>query len=509
MKQLIILTVQAFLILQVCPALSVENVKPRMIQKEAEIDLPLAEVWNAWTTNKGLEGFLPEKASVELRPGGKYECYMSMKAPEGQRGSEGCRVLSYLPMEMLSFEWNFPPKIPSLRGSGAHTQVNIFFEPIGANRARVRLYQHGWQQGSDWDEGYAYFDRAWGRVLENLQKYKPQNVKAPERISEKSWVDGEVAVTTWPYPDRRQDFVQVFNYPVEKVWNMIATTEGFTALGGKNAHVDLKPGGDYSFWEGAPNKVMAFLPQKMLATSGSAPPQFPNVRKGGTWGVYFLDPIDGTKTRLRLSVIGWQKGEEWERAFAYFNKNNPVFFRMIEKALSAQTAALPQVVAHEAIVDASAADVWDAFTTREGIESWMVPHAEIDFRVGGLMLTNYNPQGVIGDDGTIENTIISYDPQRMLSIKATKPPAKFPFKNALKNMWTVIYLEPNGAHHTNVIVRSMGFTNDEESQKMREHFDKGNAWTLKKLQERFGSPKAADATTNPESVVRLQDQKKS
>jgi glucosamine 6-phosphate synthetase-like amidotransferase/phosphosugar isomerase protein len=46
-----------------------------------------------------------------------------------------------------------------------------------------------------------------------------------------------------------------------------------------------------------------------------------------------------------------------------------------------------------------------------------------------------------------------------------------------------------------LIVRSMGFTDDEESQKMREQFDKGNAWTLKKLQERFAPQKSATAAT--------------
>ena len=32
---------------------------------------------------------------------------------EGQRGTEGCRVLSYVPGEMFAFEWNFPPSIPT------------------------------------------------------------------------------------------------------------------------------------------------------------------------------------------------------------------------------------------------------------------------------------------------------------------------------------------------------------------------------------------------------------
>jgi hypothetical protein len=40
-------------------------------------------------------------------------------------------------------------------------------------------------------------------------------------------------------------------------------------------------------------------------------------------------------------------------------------------------------------------------------------------------------------------------------------------------------------------VVSLGFGNDEESKNMRAFFDRGNAWTLKKLQEHFASKPGA------------------
>src|SRR5205814_9160179 len=95
-----------------------------------------------------------------------------------------------------------------------------------------------------------------------------------------------------------------------------------------------------------------------------------------------------------------------------------------------------------AVVDAPVQEVWNALTTSAGAESWMVAHAEIDLKVGGTMRTHYSKEGKLGDPGTIENMIICYDPQRMLSIKTTKTPERFPFKNAIQQMWTVIYLDP-------------------------------------------------------------------
>lgn len=146
---------------------------------------------------------------------------------------------------------------------------------------------------------------------------------------------------------------------------------------------------------------------------------------------------------------------------------------------------------HEGVVAAPLGDVWKAFTTKEGQESWMVAHSEVELKIGGRMRTHYDPKGTIGDAKTIENTIICYDPERMLSIKVSKAPDGFPFPNAVKNMWTVIYFEEKDPKSTRVRVVGLGFGDDEESKEMRAFFDRGNAFTLKKLQERFASNSAA------------------
>ena len=129
--------------------------------------------------------------------------------------------------------------------------------------------------------------------------------------------------------------------------------------------------------------------------------------------------------------------------------------------------------------------MWAAFTTKEGQESWNVAHAEIELKIGGKMRTHYDAKGQIGDPNTIENNILSFEPKRMLSIQVTNPPEKFPFKDAVKNMWTVIYFADAGPGRTRLRIVGLGFGTDEDSQKLRGFFDKGNAYTLKKLQEKF------------------------
>ena len=147
-------------------------------------------------------------------------------------------------------------------------------------------------------------------------------------------------------------------------------------------------------------------------------------------------------------------------------------------------ADLPPLVS-EAIVDATPDQVWDVWTTKQGIQSWMVPQADIDLRVGGKMRTHYDPKGTLGDAQGIEHTILAFDPKRMFAFKTVKCPETFPFKKAMEPVWNVVYMEAVDAQHTRVTVRCLGYGDDEESRKMRAFFAKGNAYTLELLKKLF------------------------
>ena len=328
----------------------------RILRKEIVVAASPEEVWHAWTTGAGIAGFFTAESKIELRLGGPYELYMGMTEPDesGKRGSEGCKILSYVPHEMLSFEWNFSPATPTLRSAGAKTHVVLRFERLAGGRTRVRFAQLGWKEGEDWDKGYAYFDRAWTAVLNNLKEHfdKKRAKSDPARDSanaaerepksessrKKTWTDGNVTVTADCGSSRAQKYELTIPAPVKEVWSAIATTQGFRKHLAPRAEIELKPGGRYETWPGAPNKVLSYVPFEMLSTSGSAPPQFPNVRQGGTWNAYFLEPIDGNRTRLRLVVVGWQAGDEWDRAYDYFLKNHPIFLNHLHKQLSGSRA---------------------------------------------------------------------------------------------------------------------------------------------------------------------------
>jgi uncharacterized protein YndB with AHSA1/START domain len=146
-------------------------------------------------------------------------------------------------------------------------------------------------------------------------------------------------------------------------------------------------------------------------------------------------------------------------------------------------------------MDAGIDEVWKAFTTTEGLKLWVAPLVDIDFKVGGKWRANYNPKGKLGDETTIENTILCYDPKRMLSLKATKFPKGFPFVEAAKETWSVFYFAPISATRTKITVVGLGYTDSEQSKKMRSFFAVANKHSLDKLndalkrQSKQGSPK--------------------
>jgi uncharacterized protein YndB with AHSA1/START domain len=140
----------------------------RAIRREVIVAAPVAEAWRAWTTAEGAASFFAPEAKIELAVGGAYELYFVPSAPAGSRGSEGVKVLSYLPMRMLSFDWNAPPQFAEERK--ARTWVVVQFEPLGEDRTRVTLTHLGWRDGGRWPEVYAYFDRAWTTVMARLER---------------------------------------------------------------------------------------------------------------------------------------------------------------------------------------------------------------------------------------------------------------------------------------------------------------------------------------------------
>ena len=140
----------------------------RALDKEVVIAASLDQAWEAWTTREGITSFFAPDARVEARVGGPFQIYMNPFAEPGMKGADEMRYLALQPKKMLSFDWNAPPSLPEARAQ--RTFVVVRFEPLGDKSTKVTIHHVGWGDGGEWDKAYAYFDRAWDKVLGNLQK---------------------------------------------------------------------------------------------------------------------------------------------------------------------------------------------------------------------------------------------------------------------------------------------------------------------------------------------------
>jgi uncharacterized protein YndB with AHSA1/START domain len=142
----------------------------RAIREAVVVDAPVEQVWEAWTTPEGVRSFFAPACNVELRVDGPYEILFDPDAPAGERGAEGMRVLSFQPKTMLAFTWNAPPHLTEVRGQLTHVLIRLRARDDG--RTLVTLTHSGWGEGGQWDEAFAYFERAWGQIVLPRLQYR-------------------------------------------------------------------------------------------------------------------------------------------------------------------------------------------------------------------------------------------------------------------------------------------------------------------------------------------------
>jgi uncharacterized protein YndB with AHSA1/START domain len=141
----------------------------RRVTFEAVVAASPQEAFDAWVDPSRVVEFMGHSASVDLRIGGRYEILFRENVPVGQQGSEQCRILAYLPGDLLAFSWNAPPEFGEIRSR--HTWVVVTFSGPSSGPTRVRLAHTGFGEGLCWDECVAYFEKAWRVVLDGLSEY--------------------------------------------------------------------------------------------------------------------------------------------------------------------------------------------------------------------------------------------------------------------------------------------------------------------------------------------------
>ena len=137
-------------------------------------------------------------------------------------------------------------------------------------------------------------------------------------------------LTTAMAAERSLDKEAMVPASVDDVWTAWTTREGIISFFAPDAQVDARPGGAFHIYfnplgtagsKGADDmRYMALQPKPMLSFDWNAPPHLPNARAQRTLVIVRFAPVDAKQTRVALHHVGWGDGDEWDRAYAYFDR---------------------------------------------------------------------------------------------------------------------------------------------------------------------------------------------
>ena len=136
----------------------------------------------------------------------------------------------------------------------------------------------------------------------------------------------------------------------------------------------------------------------------------------------------------------------------------------------------PQKLVIEFEVPAPVGEVWRAFSTSDGLKTWLGPDAVVDLRAGGEWTVRF-PGGSTGG-----GTILSFVLEKEMAIAALAPD-KFPHVRAERTK-AVFSFEPRG-NATVVRLTQTGWKSGEEWTRAYEYLLAGNAQLMAMLHRRF------------------------
>jgi uncharacterized protein YndB with AHSA1/START domain len=129
-------------------------------------------------------------------------------------------------------------------------------------------------------------------------------------------------------------------------------------------------------------------------------------------------------------------------------------------------------IVKEAVVAASPAAVWRAWTEPAVIAEFFAPRANVDLAIGGRYELLFLLDGPAGQQGSEGCTILSYIPGEMLSFSWNAPP-KFAQARG-QHTWVVVQLEALPDSRTRVRLTHYGFGRGEEWDQVHAYFER--AW---------------------------------
>jgi len=149
----------------------------------------------------------------------------------------------------------------------------------------------------------------------------------------------------------------------------------------------------------------------------------------------------------------------------------------------APAAAAERSLDKMVVIKAPLDDAWAAWTTRDGIVSFMAPAAEVDATPGGAFHIYFDPLAPAGMRGADDMRYMALQPKRMLSFDWNAPP-QLPEVRSQRTL-VVLRFDPVDDGQTLVTLHHTGWGTGGEWDQAYGYFDKAWDKVLENLKLRF------------------------
>ncbi len=145
---------------------------------------------------------------------------------------------------------------------------------------------------------------------------------------------------------------------------------------------------------------------------------------------------------------------------------------------------MPKQIHFQVVISAPISEVWEAWTTEEGVKTFFAPDCRIDLRVGGAYEIYFDPSAPEGERGGEGLTILAIQREKMLSFTWNAPPSLPEVRGQLTHV--ALHFKPAGERSTLLSFEHDGWGEGGQWDQAFEYFTR--AWgevVLPRLQNRF------------------------
>lgn len=153
---------------------------------------------------------------------------------------------------------------------------------------------------------------------------------------------------------------------------------------------------------------------------------------------------------------------------------------------SYKTRTGERVLRYEITLNAPKEDIWNAFTTCNGLGTWLAPIAVVDLHVGGYISTQYEKRARIGDPGTVNTRIINYIDGEMLTLEIDMNDHFAQLLSSEEHtLQEIIQFYDLGPNLTKVVSSTVGWGAGLDWDDAYAFYERGNAITYQQLADAF------------------------